>query len=162
LTGNSSFTIFNQINLSDLIMTVFFSKKCEYGLQAILFMATHENGRVCPSEEISKKLNIPKEFVSKILQSLTESGIVESKKGKSGGFKLAKHPSKIKLIDIVDAIDGLESFNSCVLGFPDCSPENPCPVHDQWGELRTKAYYMLSSETIDMFKEKTLNKINKN
>ncbi|MBK7630867.1 MAG: Rrf2 family transcriptional regulator [Ignavibacteriales bacterium] len=141
-------------------MTVFFSKKCEYGLQAILFMAAQESDCVCPAEEISKRLSIPKEFISKILQSLTESEIIESKKGKSGGFKLAKHPSKIKLIDIVGAIDGLESFNSCVLGFPNCSPENPCPVHDQWGELRTKAYDMLSSETIDKFKEKTLNKIN--
>ncbi len=140
-------------------MTVFFSKKCEYGLQAILYMAALGNDCVCPAEEISKKLNIPKEFVSKILQSLTDSEIIESRKGKSGGFKLAKHPSKIKLIDIVEAIDGLDSFNSCVLGFPHCSPEKPCPVHDQWGELRVKAYEMLSSETIDKFKEKTLNKI---
>ncbi|HEX9253853.1 MAG TPA: Rrf2 family transcriptional regulator, partial [Ignavibacteriaceae bacterium] len=139
---------------------VFFSKKCEYGLQAVLFMAASENNIVYPAEEISRKLKIPKEFISKILQSLTESGIIESKKGKSGGFKLAKHPSKIKLIDIVDAIDGLESFNSCVLGFPKCSPDKPCPVHDQWGSLRTKAYEMLSSETLDKFKEKTLNKIN--
>ena len=59
----------------------------------------------------------------------------------------------------MDAIDGLDSFNSCVLGFPNCSPDKPCPVHHQWGELRTKAYEMLSSETIDKFKEKTLNKI---
>jgi Rrf2 family protein len=140
-------------------MTVFFSKKCEHGLQAILFMATKDIECVCPAEEISNKLNIPKEFISKILQSLTESGIVESKKGKSGGFKLAKHPSKIKLIDIVEAIDGLESFNTCVLGFSECSSKNPCPVHDQWGDLRVKAYEMLSSETIDKFKEKTLNKI---
>ncbi len=141
-------------------MTVFFSKKCEYGLQAVLFMAANDNNCVCPAEEISKKLNIPREFISKILQSLTESGIIESKKGKSGGFMLAKHPSKIKLIDIVDAIDGLESFNSCLLGFPECSPDKPCPVHDKWGVLRTKAYEMLSSETIDKFKEKTLKKIN--
>ena len=140
-------------------MTVFFSKKCEYGLQAVLFMATQTEGRVCPAEEISKRLKIPKEFISKILQSLTESGIIESKKGKAGGFKLAKHPSKIKLIDIVDAIDGLDSFSSCVLGFPECSPDKPCPVHDQWGVLRNKAYEMLSTETIDKFKEKTLNKI---
>ena len=140
-------------------MTVFFSKKCEYGLQAVLFMAAHETNCVCPAEEISKKLNIPKEFISKILQSLTENGIVESKKGKSGGFKLAKHPSKIKLIDIVEAIDGLASFNGCVLGFPKCSPDKPCPVHHQWGELRKKAYAMLSAESIDKFKEKTLNKI---
>ncbi|MFZ2864555.1 MAG: Rrf2 family transcriptional regulator, partial [Ignavibacteriaceae bacterium] len=140
-------------------MTVLFSKKCEYGLQAILFMAALEEDRICSAEEISNKLNIPKEFTSKILQSLTASGLIESKKGKTGGFRLAIHPSKIKLIDIVEAIDGLESFNSCVLGFSNCSPKNPCPVHKEWGELRNKAYEMLSSETIDKFKEKTLNKI---
>ncbi len=140
-------------------MTVFFSKKCEYALQAILLMAASESNCVYPAEEISGKLKIPKEFISKILQSLTESGLIESKKGKAGGFKLAKHPSKIKLIDIVEAVDGLESFNGCVLGFPNCSDKNPCPVHDEWGELRTKAYDMLSSETLDKFKEKTLNKI---
>ena len=93
-------------------MTVFFSKKCEYAIQAILLMAASENDCICPAEEISKKLNIPKEFISKILQSLCESRIIESKRGKTGGFKLAKHPSEIKLIDIVEAIDGLESFNS--------------------------------------------------
>ena len=140
-------------------MTVLFSKKCEYGLQAILYMAAQEEDRICSAEEISNKLSIPKEFVSKILQSLTLNGIVESKKGKTGGFKLSINPSKIKLIDIVDAIDGLESFNSCVLGFSNCSPKNPCPVHKEWGELRNKAYEMLSSETIDKFKEKTLTKI---
>lgn len=140
-------------------MTVIFSKKCEYGLQAVLYMAAKEQGCVCPSDEIAEKLKIPKEFISKILQSLTSSGIIESKKGKSGGFLLAKNPSQIKLIDIVDAIDGLEIFNSCVLGFPECSPEQPCPVHDKWGELRNKAYNMLTDETLDKFKEKTLNKI---
>jgi Rrf2 family protein len=142
-------------------MTVIFSKKCEYGLQAVLYMAAKEPGCVCPSDEIADKLQIPKEFVSKILQSLTESGIVDSKKGKSGGFLLAKHPSKIRLIDIVTAIDGLDLFNRCVLGFPNCSPDQPCPVHDKWGELRTKAYNMLTDETIDKFKEKTLSKISK-
>jgi len=141
-------------------MTVFFSKKCEYAIQAILLMSASENNSVHPSEEIAKKLNIPKEFISKILQSLTESGMIESKKGKAGGFKLAKHPSKIKLIDIVEAIDGLESFNSCVLGFPNCSADNPCPVHDKWGQLREKAYEMLSKENLEQFKEKTLDKIN--
>ena len=140
-------------------MTVFFSKKCEYALQAILLMAASEHDCIYPAEEISKKLNIPKEFISKISQSLTESGMIESKKGKAGGFKLAKHPSKIKLIDIVEAVDGLESFSSCVLGFPNCSDKNPCPVHDDWGELRARAYDMLNSETLDKFREKTLNKI---
>ena len=140
-------------------MTVIFSKKCEYGLQAVLYLAAKMTNEVIPSDEIARKLNIPKEFVSKILQSLTESGIVYSKKGKSGGFALAKEPNKIRLIDIVAAIDGLDIFNSCVLGFPHCSPDNPCPVHDKWGKLRMNAYNMLTDETIDKFKEKTLKKV---
>jgi Rrf2 family transcriptional regulator, iron-sulfur cluster assembly transcription factor len=140
-------------------MTVIFSKKCEYGLQAVLHLSTLVKGTVVRADDISKKLSIPKEFVSKILQSLTESGIVASKKGKFGGFSLARDPQKIKLIDIVASIDGLEIFNDCVLGFPTCSPTNPCPLHEKWGLLRTQAYNMLSEDTIDTFREKTLKKV---
>jgi Rrf2 family protein len=129
-------------------MTVIFSKKCEYGLQAVLYLTANEDRAVISAEEIAKQLSIPKEFVSKILQSLTESGIILSRKGKNGGFSLAKSPSQIKLIDIVESIDGLEVFNKCVLGFPKCSHEKPCPVHDRWGKLRTEAYAMLTNETL--------------
>ncbi|MHB1687244.1 MAG: RrF2 family transcriptional regulator [Ignavibacteriaceae bacterium] len=141
-------------------MTVIFSKKCEYGLQAVLYLAAKDDSELVSAEDISKKLNIPKEFVSKILQSLTESGLVYSKKGKKGGFALAKKPNKIRLIDIVAAIDGLGIFNSCVLGFPECSPDHPCPLHEKWGALRTNAYNMLTDETLDQLKEKTLRKVN--
>ena len=140
-------------------MTVIFSKKCEYGMQAVLYLAAHRTDGVTRGDDIAATLKVPKEFVSKILQSLTASGIVASKKGKFGGFALAKDPSLIRLIDIVAAIDGLEMFDSCVLGFPNCTPDTPCPVHDTWGELRTLAYNMLTDETLDKFKQKTINKI---
>jgi len=140
-------------------MTVIFSKKCEYGMQSVLFLAAQETGTVVSAEAISQILKIPREFVSKILQSLRDSGIIRSTKGKSGGFCLAKPASEIKLINVVEAIDGLEMFNNCVLGFPDCSPDTPCPVHDSWGALRTQAFKMLSDETLDKLKDKTLIKI---
>jgi len=140
-------------------MTVIFSKKCEYGLQAVLYLSTLEEGKSASAIEISNRLNIPKEFVSKILQSLTSKKIVSSKKGNSGGFLLGKPASKIKLIEIVEAIDGLSLFNNCVLGFPNCSPDNPCPVHNKWGKLRNEAYKMLTTETLEQFKKKTLAKI---
>lgn len=141
-------------------MTVIFSKKCEYGLQAILFLAANPNGEAIPAEEIANKLEIPKEFVSKILQKLTDSGMVASKKGKSGGFYLAKRPSEIRLLNIVEAIDGLAVFESCVMGFKSCSPDHPCPVHYKWGKLRTEAYEMLSNETLEELKDTAIDKIN--
>jgi Rrf2 family iron-sulfur cluster assembly transcriptional regulator len=140
-------------------MTVIFSKKCEYGIQAVLYLAAREKGTLVSAEEISKVLKIPREFVSKILQSLRESGLILSSKGKSGGFTLAKDPSRVKLLDVVAAIDDLDMFDNCVLGFPECTPTHPCPVHDTWGTLRTQAYDMLNSETIDKLKEQTLHKI---
>jgi Rrf2 family protein len=139
-------------------MTVFFSKACELGIQAVLFLSAKES-RIYNSEEVSKELNVPKEFVSKVMQILTSSGIIGSKKGKNGGFYLAKRPADIKLIDIVEAIDGLESFKSCVLGFPGCSHETPCPVHEKWGKLREEALKMLSEETLENLKGKTSSKI---
>ena len=140
-------------------MTVIFSKKCEYGMQAILYLAVQGKGTLVSSDEISKILKIPREFISKILQSLRKSGLIYSTKGKAGGFGLAIDPSRIKLIDVVVAIDGLGIFDSCVLGFPECSPTHPCPVHETWGVLRTQTYDMLTKETIDKLKEKTMHKI---
>lgn len=140
-------------------MSVIFSKKCEYGLQAILYLASKKDKEYFSAREIAKDLKIPREFISKILQSLVNFGIVGSKKGKNGGFYLAKNPNKIRLIDIVEAIDGLDVFTTCVLGFPECSSDMPCPVHSEWGKLRSMAYDMLSSETIDHFTDKTLKKI---
>ncbi len=140
-------------------MTVIFSKTCELGLQAVLFLSIKKEKRIFTASEVSKELKVPKEYVSKVMQILTDSGIIGSKKGKNGGFYLAKSPSNIKLIDIVEAIDGFEIFNNCVLGFPGCSNENPCPVHDKWGKLRDEAYKMLSSETLEQLKEKTLHKL---
>jgi Rrf2 family iron-sulfur cluster assembly transcriptional regulator len=79
-------------------MTVIFSKKCEVGLQAVLFLSTQKEGKLFNALEVSKEVKQPKEFVSKMLQVLTASGIVGSKKGKNGGFFLAKNAEDVKLI----------------------------------------------------------------
>lgn len=134
-------------------MTVIFSKKCEIGLQTILYLVTEGENNLFNAQQISKKVKQPKEFVSKVLQTLTSSGIVGSKKGKNGGFFLAKPSREVRLIEIVESIDGLGVFNNCVLGFPGCSADEPCPVHEKWGTLREHAYKMLSEETLEDLKE---------
>ncbi|MCK6604856.1 MAG: Rrf2 family transcriptional regulator [Ignavibacteriaceae bacterium] len=140
-------------------MTVIFSKKCEIGLQSVLYLSTLEREKLVNASEVSDKLKIPKEFVAKVLQILTDSGIVGSRKGKNGGFFLAKTASDVRLIDIVLALDGPSVFNNCVLGFKGCSVSEPCPVHDHWGALRNEAYKMLSTETLEGLKNKSINKI---
>ncbi len=143
-------------------MTVLFSKKCEIGLQAVLYLSTLSNGVFANAGAISSLLGAPKEFLSKILQELTQKGIVGSRKGKNGGFFLKKRPVEIFLIDIVEAIDGTDVFSQCVLGFKGCSKETPCPVHNQWGKLRDEAFKMLSAHNLADIKDKIISKIEYN
>jgi Rrf2 family transcriptional regulator, iron-sulfur cluster assembly transcription factor len=140
-------------------MTVLFSKKCELALQALLFLSVQEKSVKFSAQEISERLKIPKEFVSKVLQSLTSSGIVGSQKGKNGGFYLEKSPKFITLWQIVEIIDGSEKFNNCVLGFPGCSVATPCPVHNKWGKMREDIVELLRSETLEQLREKSIIKI---
>lgn len=140
-------------------MTVIFSKKCELGLQAVLYLSTLEKDQRVSAGLVAEKLKVPKEFVSKVMQILTDSGIVASKKGKNGGFYLGKKPADVKLIDIVIVLDGPEVFNSCILGFPGCSVSTPCPMHHEWGKIRNMAFTMLNSETLETMKTKAIDKI---
>ena len=140
-------------------MTVIFSKRCELGLQAVLYLSAQTDGKFLSAQEISEKLTQPKEFISKILQNLTTSGIVGSRKGTAGGFFLKANPRELRLIDIVRAIDGDEVFCKCVLGFPGCTVNKPCPVHNTWGKIREETFRMLSEQSLADLKEKTIAKM---
>jgi Rrf2 family protein len=129
-------------------MGIFFSRECEYALKAVMYLALKAEGEMTSIKELSKKLNIPYHFLAKILQSLAHRGLLKSQKGPAGGFALGMPPKEITLFHIVEAIDGVDFTNKCVLGFPECSGKNPCSVHDKWGVLRDQIYDMLISKNI--------------
>jgi len=133
-------------------MTVLFSRKCEYALQGILYLAEKRDQGNIPAEQIASDLNISREFISKTLQSLVQVGIIQSYRGKSGGFSLNKDPSSMTLLDIVLIVDGNSVFESCVLGLPSCGSDSPCPVHEKWGPIREKSREMLANTTVAQFK----------
>jgi len=134
-------------------MSVIFSRQCEYALQAVLYITANGPDRFVDIKEISGKLNIPHHFLAKILQNLSKNGLLKSQKGPSGGFTLGAKPEEISLYNIVEAVDGDGFVTECVLGLPTCGGDNPCPLHDQWGELREQIYTMLAGKTIGQLVE---------
>jgi len=133
-------------------MTVLFSRKCEYALQGILYLAENQDQGNISAEQIALDLNISRDFISKTLQSLVKHGIIESHRGKAGGFSLARNPDSLSLLDIILIIDGNGIFESCVLGLPTCSSESPCPVHEKWGPIREASKKMLATTPVSQFK----------
>ena len=139
-------------------MSAIFSKACEYAIQSTLYIGMHDDRRV-GIKEIAEKLDIPVHFLAKILQALSERGVLTSFKGTAGGFTLAATPDRIHLLDIVAAIDGLELFETCILGFQNCSADHPCPVHDTWGAVRKVMHGMLSEKSLGNLMPVTKSKI---
>ncbi|MDZ7767511.1 MAG: Rrf2 family transcriptional regulator [Melioribacteraceae bacterium] len=96
---------------------MFFHKNVTYGIKAVLYLSKLDDNTIRSSKDISQALHIPKEFTSKVLQSLTKSGIIYSRKGKGGGFRLAKDPMNIKIIDVIYELDKTADLNLCLFWF---------------------------------------------
>lgn len=125
-----------------------FSKACNYGVRAALYVATKDQQEFVSIREISEKLDISFHFLTKILQTLTQSAIMISFRGPRGGVALAKSSREISLLDIVQAIDGKSLFTDCILGLNNCGEDKPCPLHNQWSTIRQNLHTMLESTSL--------------
>lgn len=123
------------------------SQACKYGLQAVLYLAEHGSEPIL-RKEIAEKLDIPPFFLAKILQDLSRRGLLLSYKGRGGGFTLARPAGNIRLIDVVEAIEGTGFSDECVLGLPDCSDESACAVHAKWKLAKAEILSMLGEKSV--------------
>ena len=112
------------------------SRRCEYGLAAMLYLAASDHDGYVSIGQISDELNISFPFLTKVLQQLNEAGYLTSMRGPNGGVRLTRSSDRLNLKEIVVALDGAELFTECVLGLPGCGSDKPCPMHDEWGPVR--------------------------
>ena len=127
-----------------------FSKACEYGIRATLFVAKSslDNERV-KLGEIAEAINSPEAFTAKILQKLVRSDIIHSVKGPYGGFEISREKmEKTPLKRVVVAIDGDGLFTGCAMGLEACDETQPCPMHEQFYSIRKSLNDLLDNSTI--------------
>lgn len=124
------------------------SKACTYGLLASFYVAKLKGTDYVSIREMSDDLGISFHFLTKILQKLTHEGIMVSHKGPKGGVSLGRAPERISLLDIITAIDGPDLLNECLLGLPGCGHEKPCPMHQQWMEIRSRLTNMFMEQNL--------------
>jgi len=127
-----------------------FSKACEYGVRAATYVAQKSlNNERCSMKDISKEIDSPEAFTAKILQKLVKAGIIKSVKGATGGFEVnLKDMKRVKLADIVIAIDGELYDKVCVLGLKKCSEAHPCPVHYKFKHIKNDVLSMIHNTSL--------------
>ncbi|MBT5775006.1 MAG: Rrf2 family transcriptional regulator [Dehalococcoidia bacterium] len=104
----------------------------DYGIRAVLDIARHHRRGLRKTREIAQAMDIPSNYLSHILSALVRRNILIATAGPMGGYRLARPPSRIRLLDVIEAVEDPIELNRCILQGSPCSPDQPCAVHSSW------------------------------
>ena len=129
------------------------SHTSKYALRAVLYLAEEAMDGPVRVDDVADALEVPRNYLSKILHGLAREGLLTSVRGPHGGFQLGVAPEELKLSEIVGLFEpevvGLE--RRCLLGRSECSDLDPCPVHDQWMDLSIQVRDFFNGTTVADF-----------
>ena len=131
---------------------IFYSKASQYALRALSFLVKNQADGPCQTDSIAHQEDIPKHFLSKILQELVEVKILKSTKGPGGGFVFDRDPKTVTLFEVIDCFDNLEvEMKSCAIGWDRCSDRKPCELHEGYKKLRGQVRTYFESINLTSF-----------
>jgi len=104
--------------------------------------------RLVRARQIADCTGMPKPYLSKILHALGRSGLITTKRGRRGGFALARPAWQISLLDIVEAVEGTAWQEGCLLGISECTDERSCPTREFWKVERERIRAELARLTL--------------
>lgn len=96
------------------------------------YLAQHPEPGFQLARAMALELGLPGPYLAKLLQPLVARGLLESRRGRSGGFRLARTAESLTLYEIVDAQEGLGGPRQCLLGQSACGDDRACPLHEFW------------------------------
>lgn len=120
------------------------SRTSQYAVQAMIYMATQPPGTPVLNKDIAARLNVPAPYLAKILQNLSRGGLLDSFRGRLGGFCLRDEAAHMSLMQLLQLTEGADFTQSCLLGLKRCSDETACPVHVRWLPIKEKVIDMLN------------------
>lgn len=120
----------------------------EGAIRTVLYLALAGEDRRVSSREICRTQEITPAFLIKITRQLTRKKLISSVRGVGGGFKLARPPESISLLEVIEATQGPFIFNECLLGPGTCKREPHCPVNPVWKQIRESTENILAGWTL--------------
>lgn len=128
--------------------TVVLTRTGLHAVRAMVMLARLPEGAIAGSASIARAIGAPQNYLGKLLQLLARAGLVQSQKGLSGGFRLARAARAISLYDVVEPIEKVSRWSGCILGEKECSDNGACAIHHRWKEIRGAYLQLLTGTTI--------------
>ena len=126
------------------------SKTSKYGVRAVLYIAANtDENNLLGIKELSEKVEISTPMLSKVLQFLTKKELIESKKGRNGGFFMTIAQKNLHLMQVIQELEQTEYLiTACMLGQKHCDVCNKCPYHMMVASIRSELKSIYNTDTI--------------
>ncbi|MFZ0013391.1 MAG: Rrf2 family transcriptional regulator [Acidimicrobiia bacterium] len=129
-------------------MQLSLKRKGDYAVRAMISVGRHYETGLRQARQISTEMHIPYKTLTLVLAGLVAERMLVAAHGPKGGYRLARPPSEISLLDIVEAAEGPATFDHCVLRDGPCDWETTCPVHDAWARTQEALIRELASTSL--------------
>jgi Rrf2 family protein len=127
------------------------TRQADYAVRAMVYLAQLGPDRRASTSQIAQEKQIPPSFLAKIVSQLSVAGLLQTSRGARGGVSLAKSPTEISLLDVVEAIDGPILLNECVADNGVCAFGDDCPMKPVWCEAQSELVNRLDSTSFASF-----------
>ena len=126
-----------------------FSSSATHALRAMASLAGGDLSEPVLGRDLAKRVGLPSHYLSKVLATLARSGLLTASRGAKGGYRLARRPDRIKLIDVVLPFEGQRARPGCLLR-PDkpCRDSGACSAHSAWGAMKRTYTTFLEQTTV--------------
>ena len=124
-----------------------FSSATEYAIRGVAELAARRAGERALLDELVAGTGLPRDFMAKVFQKLVRAGVLNSAKGRGGGFSLARPAHEITLMQVVEAMEGPQAYDRCVVGLERCNDQMPCAQHDLYKPIRQRIKDYLRTTT---------------
>lgn len=124
------------------------SRTAIHALRAVASLAELPANEYAGAGDVAEQIGAPRNYLGKLLRVLADEGILESQKGKGGGFRLARKADRLAIYDVVEPIDHVSRWGGCFLGRGRCSEKDPCTVHAEWGQVREQYLRFLKKTSV--------------
>lgn len=111
-------------------------RNTDYALRAMVHLAAHDGSEPIPTRTLAQEQDVPYQLACKLMQKLHRAKLVESCMGPKGGFRLAREPSQINVLQVIETIQGPIRLNRCLLGRDVCPRQNGCPIRPRLAQLQ--------------------------
>ena len=126
------------------------SRRGDYAVRAMLALAGADRGTWSSVRRIATDMSIPEGFLPRVMRDLAQTGLVEARTGRTGGYRLARGADRITLLDVIDAVEPADDDRRCVLRGMACGTDGHCVVHDAFDEARVAHRQRLADTTLDV------------